>query len=1659
MYDGNVLFSAHEVRHVADNEESLILAEAKNIIIITLKEKVKALRDNPECVKHDIDEIETANIKLEHSVAKLEYENEYLHKEIEHLKKVFKEQFDSIKKTRFANTTLKNELRKLKGKKVVDTAISKPKATTIAPGMLKIATEPLVPKLFKNKDAHIDYIQHSREHAYILWEIVEDARALSPLDCNLDSAWRGVICSTSASKSKPLGNTKKYKISQPPSNNKTNKVEDQPKGVKTRKNKKDRVYQIKSHADVMQSMLNTNSKSLCAVCNECLFDVNHDKCVINCVHDVNVLSKSKYKRLKRKQIWKPTRKVFTEIGLKWKPTGRTFTIVGNERPLTRDSDLEVAFRKHTCFVRNLKGVDLISGSRETNLYTLTVSDMMKYSPIYLLSKASKTKSWLWHRRLSHLNFGAINQLAKQGLVRGLPKLKFEKDHPCSACSLGKSKKHSFKPKSDDTNQEKLYPLHMDLCGPMRVQRVICSTSASKSKPLGNTKKYKISQPPSNNKTNKVEDQPKGVKTRKNKKDRVYQIKSHADVMQSMLNTNSKSLCAVCNECLFDVNHDKCVINCVHDVNVLSKSKYKRLKRKQIWKPTRKVFTEIGLKWKPTGRTFTIVGNERPLTRFTLTKVVHPKENNDVSCVTQIPGIMVYSRRPKSLNSVVQIVILYLDSGCSKHMTGNRSQLTNFVDKFLGTVKFGNDQISKIMGYGDYQIGNVTISRLYYVEGLGHNLFFVGQFRDSDLEVAFRKHTCFVRNLKGVDLISGSRETNLYTLTVSDMMKYSPIYLLSKASKTKSWLWHRRLSHLNFGAINQLAKQGLVRGLPKLKFEKDHPCSACSLGKSKKHSFKPKSDDTNQEKLRIRTDNGAEFVNQTLRNYYEEVGISHETSVARTPQQNCVVERRNRTLVEAARTMLIYVNALLFLWAEAVATACYTQNRSISRKRHEKTPYEILHDRKLDLSYLYVFGALCYPKNESEDLGKINVRANVGPKLYEMTPVTHDAGLVSKHPSSAPFVPPTRTDWDTLIQPLFDEYSRTQPNVDVPDTKVTAPVLTYKEALEESCWIEAMQEELHELECFEESFALVARLEAVRIFIAFAGHMNMIVFQMDVKTAFLNGVIREEVYVSQLDGFVYGENPNHVYKLKKALYGLKQAPRAWYELLSSFLLSQKFSKDLYESFSDSPRGIFLNQSKYSLESLKTYGMETNEQVDTPMVEKSKLDEDPKGKVVDPTRYCGMIDTLMYRTSSRPDLVFDVFMYARYQAKPTEKHIHAVKRIFKYLRGTINIDYQLADIFTKALPRERLNFLIEKLGMKIMSPKALISLAVDDAIELEYNFQECFNALTNKLDWNNPEGDRYLYYLTKPLPLQGESPNLTVAADYFFNNDLEYLKSSDPTKKFATSITKTKAARVKVERLHGYGHLEEIVVKRADRQKYKLKEGDFVDLHLNDIEDMLLLAVQHRIHNFSLGFNKEMSMRKWSKVDVRRSKLVAELINKQLLEKRIIRNLERLVGAWELEMDCRLMQRTLLPRMCKPLSYIDAHMKGRNFEKKNHRVKMEILLEPTSNKLKMPTTRQSMSSEAIELLISQRVVDALLTYETNQNNRNRNKNGNRSHYDGGSGSRRTVHTTRGCTYKEFLNFQPLNFMDIEGAVGLSRWTVGIEAAYDMWWKDLMKMMAEV
>nr|GEV21305.1 retrovirus-related Pol polyprotein from transposon TNT 1-94 [Tanacetum cinerariifolium] len=884
----------------------------------------------------------------------------------------------------------------------------------------------------------------------------------------------------------------------------------------------------------------------------------------------------------------------------------------------------------------------------------------------------------------------------------------------------------------------------------------------------------------------------------------------------------------------------------------------------------KMFTTVGHIWRTTKRTSTIVGNVYPLTRIATAAIVPLREPIPIASNSDKPVVMlIYSRKSKAAKKKVLVSNLKIN----KSLVANKTEPKNSWGSTSSNVS------SSLIECSDYKIGNVMILRVYFMEGLGYNLFSVGQFCDSDLEVTFRQHTCFIRNLDGVDLLTGSRGNNLYTLSLQDMMAYSHICLLSKASRTKSWLWHHRLSHLNFSAINHLARRGLVRGLPKLKFKKDHLCSACAMGKSTKKSHKSKSEDTNQEKLyllhmdlcglmrvesvnekkyiliivddysqftwvkflrsndeapdfiikflkmiqvwlkvlvrHIQTDNGTEFVNQTLCEYYKEVGISHETSVARSSQQSGVVERQNRTLIEAAHTMLIYAQALLFLWAEAVATACYTQNRSIIRLRHGKTPYELLHNKLPDLSFLYVFGALCYLTNDSENLGKLQPKADIGifigyaltkkafriynqrtRRIVETIHVDFDelTGMASEQSSSGPLFlkvqadstgSPFSTTVDQDAPSLSKSHTTTEiqssvipqeveehnldievahmgndPLFGIPIPGVTSAqssstasphqielvprpdkviVITlkwiYKVKLDELGGILKNKARLvvrgyrqEEGIDFEESFAPVARLEAIWIFLAYAAHKNMVVYQMDVKTALLNGNLREEVYVSQLEGFVDQDNPNHVYKLKKALYGLKQALRVWYDMLSSFLISQDFSKGSV----DPTLFIRRNGNDLLLWILQWW--------------RNPNWKDKKGKAVDPSHYrafadadhAGCQDTRrstsgsMRSQLSNYGLGFNkIPMYCDNKSAiavccnnvqhSRSKHIdiryHFIKEQVE--NGVIelyfvNTEYQLADLFTKALGRDRIEFLINKLGMRSFTQETLKQL-IDEVDE--------------------------------------------------------------------------------------------------------------------------------------------------------------------------------------------------------------------------------------------------------------------------------------------------------------------------------------------------------
>ncbi|GJX56072.1 retrovirus-related pol polyprotein from transposon TNT 1-94 [Tanacetum coccineum] len=550
----------------------------------------------------------------------------------------------------------------------------------------------------------------------------------------------------------------------------------------------------------------------------------------------------------------------------------------------------------------------------------------------------------------------------------------------------------------------------------------------------------------------------------------------------------------------------------------------------------------------------------------------------------------------SKHTVVQIVLSYLDSGYSKHMMEDRSRLRNFVKKFIGTVRFGNDHFGAIMGYGDYVI-------------------------DTD----------------GVELIKGSRSSNLYTISVEDIMKFSPICLLSKASKNKSWLWHRHLNYLNFGTINDLARKDFVRGLPKLKFEKDHLCSACQLGKSKKHTHKPKTENTNLEVLntlhmdlcrpmRVQTINGKKYILVIVDDYSRFTWVKFFRSKDETLE--VVIKFLKQIQVGLNKTIryictdngIEFVNKDLTAYYErvsfspkdsskdstaerqAVATACYTQNRSLIHTLYNKTLYELVHDKKPKLTFFYVFGALCYPTNDSEDLGKLQPIADIGifvsyapskkrpvsPTLAvsilvnsastpSSTTIDQDAPSPSHSPSSLALQSPSLHQGvvaestlmeDNPFAPVdnnpFINIFASEPSSEVSSFGDLIEPKNFKSAITEDCWFQAMQDEIHEFDRLQ-VWELVTQPDCVMIIslkwiykvkldeygdvLKNKASINMTIYQIDVKTTFLNGELKEEVYVSQPEGFVDLDHLTHVYRLKEALYGLKQAPRAWYDTLS------------------------------------------------------------------------------------------------------------------------------------------------------------------------------------------------------------------------------------------------------------------------------------------------------------------------------------------------------------------------------------------------------------------------------------------------------------------------------------------------------------------------------
>ncbi|GJX74895.1 putative ribonuclease H-like domain-containing protein [Tanacetum coccineum] len=864
-----------------------------------------------------------------------------------------------------------------------------------------------------------------------------------------------------------------------------------------------------------------------------------------------------------------------------------------------------------------------------------------------------------------------------------------------------------------------------------------------------------------------------------------------------------------------------------------------------------------------------------------------------------------------------------DSGCSRHMTGNKLYLSDYQDIDGGFVAFGgSSKGGKITRKGKIRTEKLNFEDVYFVKELKFNLFSVSQMCDKKNSVLFAETECLVlsNDFKLLDesqvLLKILRQNNMYSFDLKNIVPSGDLTcLFTNTTIDESNLWHRRLGHINLKTMNKLMRGNHVRGLPSKIFENDHTCVACQKGKQHKASCKTKTvsyickplqllhmdlfrpvsvrsinrksyclvvtddfsrfswvfflatkyetprifknfitgkENQSDHKVKIiRSDNGTEFKNRIMNEFYEMKGIRREFSVTRTPQQNGVAEKKNKTLIEASRTMLTDFKLPTTFWAEAVNTACYVQNRMLVIKPHNKTPYKLFLGRKPALSFMRPFGCLVTILNTLDHLGKFDGKSDDGFfigysinskafRVFNTRTRFVDKNLHINFLENKPNVTGTRPNWmfdiDTLTmsmnyQPVFagnqtNGNAGTKENINAGQAKmntvpslqyVLLPFLTFDsqspknskdevaddagkkngvedptkeddingsgeatntnntnrlntvsspvnadanstyrmltpvsaakssyenldgstpvnaatpsivdyptdplmsdledttnlqdigifgnayddedvgveadlnnletimnmseehamisyinkqrrtnhkdyqnslfacflsqmepkkviQALEDSSWVEEMQEEL-------------MQIEAIRLFLAYASFMGFIVYQMDVKSAFLYGTIEEEVYV---DDIIFGSTKKSLCTEFESLMH-KRFQMSSIGELTFFLGLQVKQKD---------DGIFISQDKYVANILKKFDFSLVKTARTSLETNKALIKDEEAEDVDVHLYRSMIGSLMYLTASRPDIMFAVCACARFQVTPKTSHLHAVKRIFRYLKG--------------------------------------------------------------------------------------------------------------------------------------------------------------------------------------------------------------------------------------------------------------------------------------------------------------------------------------------------------------------------------------------------------
>nr|GEX77023.1 retrovirus-related Pol polyprotein from transposon TNT 1-94 [Tanacetum cinerariifolium] len=663
---------------------------------------------------------------------------------------------------------------------------------------------------------------------------------------------------------------------------------------------------------------------------------------------------------------------------------------------------------------------------------------------------------------------------------------------------------------------------------------------SSTNPQGNTKNDRIQRAPSKAKKNKLEDYHRTVRPSLNKTESVVDTKAILSVTNSKLNVNADLKCATCNGCLFFNNHDSCVLAYMNSVNASLKSKsvLKPVNRK-IWQPIRKMFTTVGYIWRPTRQTFTLVENVCPLTRIATTAIVPLMESIPIESNIDKPIVtLVYSRKSKAAKKKV----LVSNPKINKSLVANKTEPKN---------SWGSTSSNVPSSLIEYRLRLVQDRECddfkgLLMKGLGHNLFSTryellhNKLPDLSFLHVFGALCYLTNDSKNLGKLPPKADIGIF-------IGYAP-------TKKAFWIYNRRTRrivetiHVDFDELTVMASEQSSSG-PALN---EMTLATISSGLVQKSSsstpYVPPSR------------NDWDMLFQPM---FDEL-LNPSPSVDH----------------QAPEVIASIVDVILPVQADSTGSHSSTivdqdapspsKSHTIAETQSSIIPQDVEEDN-IDMEVAHMGNDLKWTKDHPLDniIGQLSRPVSTRLKLHEQALFCYyDAFL-------------------TLVEPK-----------------------TYKEALTQSCWIEVMQEELDEFERlkvwelvprpdkvmvitlkwiykvkhdelggilknkarlvargyrqeegidFEESFAPIARLEAIWIFLPYAAHKNMVVYQMDVKTVFFNGNLREEVYVSQPNGFVDQDNPNHVYKLNQALYGLKQAPRAWYDMLSSFLISQDFSK--------------------------------------------------------------------------------------------------------------------------------------------------------------------------------------------------------------------------------------------------------------------------------------------------------------------------------------------------------------------------------------------------------------------------------------------------------------------------------------------------------------------